>query len=249
MTKNDFLTQAKKNTQKMRAELMEQDSPANDVFDDTKVTSNEDIKVTSDENTKVSPSEYNKVSSTEHMKMSSNENNKAAPDEHTKVSSDEHNKVSSPRRRRRKPTSPEQMAGRPMEDDSHEYRTYKEGETEEDTQYIYQIRVTAKNKFWLNTMAARKDQTVYEVVRQVFQTMIPEFNAEKTVITMEDYQPLNGGKQLTLYMTRQEIQDLKNGAKKKGLKLIHYVDKLLTLYRERYDKEFSDMAAFPEDMD
>lgn len=242
MKKNDFLTQAKKNTQKMREELQEQDSPANDVFTgDTKVTPNEDTKLSPDENNKVSPDENNKVSSTEHTKMSSNENNKAAPDEHTKVSS--------PRRRRRKPTSPEQMAGRPMEDDSHEYRTYKEGETEEDTQYIYQIRVTAKNKFWLNTMAARTDQTVYEVVRQVFQTMIPEFNAEKTVITMEDYQPLNGGKQLTLYMTRQEIQDLKNGAKKKGLKLIHYVDKLLTLYRERYDKEFSDMAAFPEDME
>lgn len=240
MKKNDFLTQAKKNTQKMREELQEQDSPANDVFDDTKVTPNEDTKLSSDEHTKLSPNEYNKVSSTEHTKMSSNENNKLTPEEH--------NKVSSPRRRRRKPTSPEQMAGRPMEDDSHEYRTYKEGETEEDTQYIYQIRVTAKNKFWLNTMAARTDQTVYEVVRQVFQTMIPEFNAEKTVITMEDYQPLNGGKQLTLYMTRQEIQDLKNGAKKKGLKLIHYVDKLLTLYRERYDKEFSDMAAFPEDM-
>lgn len=240
MKKNDFLTQAKKNTQKMREELQEQDSPANDVFDDTKVTPNEDTKLSSDEHTKLSPNEYNKVSSTEHTKMSSNENNKLTPEEH--------NKVSSPRRRRRKPTSPEQMAGRPMEDDSHEYRTYKEGETDEDTQYIYQIRVTAKNKFWLNTMAARTDQTVYEVVRQVFQTMIPEFNAEKTVITMEDYQPLNGGKQLTLYMTRQEIQDLKNGAKKKGLKLIHYVDKLLTLYRERYDKEFSDMAAFPEDM-
>lgn len=241
MTKNDFLQQARKNTQKMREELQEQDSPANDVFDDTKVTPNEDTKLSPDEHTKVSPNEYNKVSSTEHTKMSSNEDNK--------MTSNETDKVSSPRRRRRKPTSPEQMAGRPMEDDSHEYRTYKEGETEEDTQYIYQIRVTAKNKFWLNTMAARTDQTVYEVVRQVFQTMIPEFNAEKTVITMEDYQPLNGGKQLTLYMTRQEIQDLKNGAKKKGLKLIHYVDKLLTLYRERYDKEFSDMAAFPEDMD
>lgn len=240
MTKNDFLQQARKNTQKMREELQEQDSPANDVFtEDTKVTPNEDTKLSSDEHTKVSPNEYNKVSSTEHTKMSSTGN--------TKLTSNETDKVSSHRRRRRKPTSPEQMAGRPMEDDSHEYRTYKEGETEEDTQYIYQIRVTAKNKFWLNTMAARKDQTVYEVVRQVFQTMIPEFNAEKTVITMEDYQPLNGGQQLTLYMTRQEIQDLKNGAKKKGLKLIHYVDKLFNLYRERYDKEFSDMAAFPED--
>lgn len=241
MKKNDFLQQARKNTQKMREELMEQDSPANDVFPDTKVTPNEDTKLSSDEHTKLSPNEYNKVSSTEHTKMSSTGN--------TKLTSNETDKVSSHRRRRRKPTSSEQMAGRPMEDDSHEYRTYKEGETEEDTQYIYQIRVTAKNKFWLNTMAARKDQTVYEVVREVFQTMIPEFNAEKTVITMEDYQPLNGGKQLTLYMTRQEIQDLKNGAKKKGLKLIHYVDKLFNLYRERYDKEFSDMAAFPEDME
>ena len=134
------------------------------------------------------------------------------------------------------------------EDKSLPHERRSNGKTKDgETQYVYQLRISEKNRFWLNTYAVRNDKTVYQVVQDVIHEMTPVLNSEKTMLTINDYKPLHGGKQLTIYLTETEINAIKDGAKKKGLKLIRYVDKLLNMYREKYDGEWDKIAYFESD--
>ena len=236
MAKLDFKEQMKRNTSRAKTEL-ENDptTPALDIFEPTDMS----VPDMTDKNKDESADKMKDMTKTKNVK-------KTERTKHTTKTDKVTNKLSYV------PTDSKSMPGRPMADASHEYREYKKTRTngkDEDGEilYVYQIRVTEQNKFWLYTYAAREDLPVYQVVRQIFSVMIPEYDKVDYTLTMEDFQPLNGGKQLTIYLARQEIDDLKNGARKKGLKLIHYIDKLFVRFREEYDPSFQKIASFSSD--
>jgi hypothetical protein len=245
MAKLDFKEQMKRNTSRAKTEL-ENDvtTPALDIFKPVDM-STPDV---TDKNKAEQADKVKDMTGNEPLKK--NESVKKA--ERTKRTRNTTKTDKMTNKLSYVPTDSKSMPGHPMADASHKYREYKKTRTNGKDEngevlYVYQIRVTEQNKFWLYTYAAREDLPVYQVVRQIFSVMIPEYDKVDYTLTMEDFQPLNGGKQLTIYLTRQEIDALKNGARKKGLKLIHYIDKLFVRFREEYDPSFQKIASFSSD--